>query len=84
MHQHRADIALVLLDMQMPRLDGEHAMRAMRALEPTLPILFTSGFSGEAVGSGLLADRRVGFLAKPFRNHELIAAVRALLDSRGA
>ena len=83
-HQHRADIALVLLDMQMPRLDGEHAMRAMRALEPTLPILFTSGFSGEAVGSGLLADRRVGFLAKPFRNHELIAAVRALLDSRGA
>ncbi len=76
---HRADISLVLLDMSMPRLDGRGAFLAMRALDPGVPILLTTGYTLNEEVQALLDFGRAGFLPKPFDAAELTVAVEALL-----
>ena len=74
---HRPD--LLCLDIMMPKLDGYEVCRRIRAIDPTVPILFLSAKSEEidvVVGFQLGAD---DFVRKPFGKHELIARVRAVL-----
>jgi CheY-like chemotaxis protein len=78
--RHAARISVVLLDLLMPRLGGEEAMQAMRALQPRLPIVISSGFSDDVMTDRLLAEEGVAFLAKPYHNGELLSALRDVLD----
>ncbi len=74
-------IALVVLDVIMPRLGGQQALARMRALRPDLKALFVSGYAPEATGIGeLLAGGRVAVVHKPFLAVELAMKVRQLLD----
>jgi PAS domain S-box-containing protein len=76
-----ADVDLVLLDMLMPRLNGEETLRAIRATHATLPVILTSGFS-EAVGaSRLLDDPYVCFVQKPYGAQELLDLVAQFLPA---
>ncbi len=63
--RHQASIALVLLDLTMPRMSGEETLRAIRALAPHLPVILMSGYNQSAVPE-LATDDRVSFLQKPF------------------
>jgi two-component system response regulator MprA len=70
---------LVLMDVEMPGLDGLAATRRIRASGSTVPILMITGRN--AVGDRIVAldNGADGYLAKPFANEELLARVRALL-----
>ncbi|AJF66392.1 response regulator transcription factor [Streptomyces vietnamensis] len=70
---------LVVLDVQMPRMDGLTAARRIRAAGSTVPILMLT--ARDTVG-----DRVTGldagaddYLVKPFELDELFARIRALL-----
>ncbi|MEU6353524.1 response regulator transcription factor [Streptomyces sp. NPDC047072] len=70
---------LVLMDVQMPGLDGLAATRRIRASGSTVPILMITG--RDAVGDRIVAldNGADGYLSKPFEPEELLARVRALL-----
>ncbi|MFJ9807880.1 response regulator transcription factor [Streptomyces sp. NPDC101158] len=77
MESYRPD--LVVLDVQMPRMDGLTAARRIRAAGSTVPILMLT--ARDTVG-----DRVTGldagaddYLVKPFELDELFARIRALL-----
>jgi DNA-binding NarL/FixJ family response regulator len=70
----------VLLDMLMPRLSGADALRAMREVMPDLPIVLTSGFTGDGTVDQLENLELVRFIQKPYRMDDLISMVRALID----
>ncbi|MCZ7459449.1 response regulator transcription factor [Streptomyces sp. WMMC940] len=70
---------LIVLDIQMPRMDGLTAARRLRSAGSTLPILMLT--ARDTVG-----DRVTGldagaddYLVKPFELDELLARIRALL-----
>jgi len=68
---------VVLLDMSMPEMGGEAVLRALRSIEPDLPAVLMSGFSAVNLHS-VLSDLAVqGFVQKPFRPDQVVAAVRA-------
>ena len=72
------EVALVLLDTSMPRLDGLAVIRRLRAAEATarLPVVLVTGAGAEAdriQGLELGAD---DYLIKPFSITELVACVR--------
>jgi two-component system, cell cycle sensor histidine kinase and response regulator CckA len=70
---------LAVLDLVLPRASGRQVFLALRAQQPALPILLTSGFAREGNISDLLEQPLVGFLEKPWRPSELLDAVERLL-----
>jgi DNA-binding response OmpR family regulator len=77
-------VALVLLDLGLPGMDGLEVCRQLRATRSSVPVLVLTARTDEVdfvVGLDAGADDYVG---KPFRLAELLARVRALLRRRGA
>lgn len=76
-----AAIDLVLLDIIMPKMNGNDALHAMRRINPEVKVLLTSGFSRDAEKIDPAEPGIHGFIQKPFRRAELSQSVtRALLN----
>ena len=74
-------IALVLTDLRMPVMDGRQLAAALARRRPSLPIVFMSGFTAQLMDLRLVSPH-LAFLAKPFRNDDLLAAVKTQLERR--
>jgi CheY-like chemotaxis protein len=69
-----------MLDMTMPGMTTGEIVRAIRALDPTVPILLNSGFASNKTAKQILEEDSVqGFLAKPYDLHQLLEKVQSLL-----
>jgi hemerythrin-like metal-binding protein/PAS domain S-box-containing protein len=77
---NRDRIRLILMDLTMPRMNGEEAYRALRAHGMLVPVLLTSGFCEGHVLEHFHGKGIAGFLQKPYRLHLLALAVRRALD----
>ncbi len=73
--QQSGEIALVLIDNDMPALTGEQTILLLRGRAPNLPMILMSGRADMNALPG------VGRLAKPFQIHELLDAVSAKLNA---
>jgi len=69
------EVSLVILDLIMPGMDGADTCVRLRALDPDLPVLFSSGFSQEGTIEKLLRQGPGGFLPKPYTMADLTQAV---------
>jgi len=76
--QQADDIALVLLDMVMPRMNGAACFRALRERRD-VPILLVSGYTDHAAARELLAAGANGFLEKPYTAEQLAAELDRIL-----
>ncbi len=74
-------VVAVLLDMTMPRMNGEQAFRALRDLNPDVRVVLMSGFTEQdAAGS---FEGRAGFIQKPYELGALREAVRRAIEQSG-
>jgi signal transduction histidine kinase/CheY-like chemotaxis protein len=78
--EHRGEIGLVLLDLNMPGLPGDEVYRALRRESPALPILLSSGYPEEKALARIEAGEALAFLQKPYRTEGLRRRVRELLE----
>jgi two-component system, cell cycle sensor histidine kinase and response regulator CckA len=69
-------VSLVLTDLRMPIMDGRQLASALARRRPSLPIVFMSGFTAQLMDLRLVSPN-LAFLAKPFRDQDLLAAVRS-------
>ena len=76
-----AAIDLVVSDVVMPEVGGRELAARLALLEPALPVLYMSGYTGEDVVQRGLMDAGAPFQQKPFTSDGLARAVRELLDS---
>ena len=65
--ENEADIAVVLLDVRMPEMDGPKTLAALRRINPAVVCCFMSGHTGEHTPESLLGLGAVRLFAKPFR-----------------
>jgi two-component system, cell cycle sensor histidine kinase and response regulator CckA len=72
---HRASIRAVLLDVNMPRMDGRDCLKRLRRLDPHVRIIMCSGFTEEALERDGADQGIAAFLKKPFRRDDLAAAI---------
>ncbi len=74
--QHGAELDLVLLDIDMPRLDGLKCLEQLRALRPSMKALMSTGQGLNEAARSLVEAGTVGYLEKPYTQAQLAEAVR--------
>jgi two-component system response regulator MprA len=65
---------LVLLDVEMPGLDGFDVLIGLSARHRALPVVMMSARSATAIRTGAIASGAIDCLEKPFENIELLRA----------
>jgi PAS domain S-box-containing protein len=79
--QHQNEISLVLMDIQMPSIDGVNAIRVLQQMNPQVKII---------VISGLISNRQLleaskisvqAFLLKPYTINDLLRTIKSVLSS---
>lgn len=63
----------------MPRMDGEEAFRELRRIDPGVQVILTSGYSEQDATESFAGKGLAGFLQKPYRPQELLAAIYAVI-----
>lgn len=81
---HKGRISLVLLDLNMPKMSGQHCLRELLRMDPGVKVLVVSGNAVSSKIDKILRDGAVGFLAKPYQLEELLTKIREMLDQRQA
>ena len=73
---------LIVLDLSMPFMDGEETFKRLRALNPNVVVLLSTGFLAQAQDriDRMLAAGLAGFIRKPHRPDELLAQVQTTLE----
>ena len=69
------EIDLVILDLIMLKLSGRDAFAAMKAINPNVKVVVSSGYSMKGEAQAVLDEGAIGFLQKPFRKADLVNKV---------
>lgn len=77
---HRNNIHLILLDLSMPGLNGKQTYQALRALDPHVKIVLSSGYDESDVATMLADDPLTRFLHKPYDLTQLTQHLYSLLQ----
>jgi two-component system, chemotaxis family, CheB/CheR fusion protein len=78
--QEHGSIDLVLLDLTMPVMSGEETFENLRQVDPSVPVILSSGFSHETATERFHGKGIAGFLGKPYAVSELVRAVEAAMN----
>jgi two-component system cell cycle sensor histidine kinase/response regulator CckA len=76
LERHDGRVDLVVSDVVMPEMDGPTLLKELRSRDPSVRIIFVSGYAEDAFARNLPEDQQFAFLPKPFTLKQLIAAVK--------
>ena len=77
--RHKEEIAVVVLDIVMPDVDGREVFRRIRKIDPAARVIISSGYHEERDATDLLKEGAVRFVQKPYRINELVGKVGELM-----
>ncbi len=76
------ELDLLITDVILPGVNGSVLAERFREQRPSLRVLFTSGYTDDAIAQHGVLQEGVRYLAKPFGPQALAAKVRAVLDEK--
>lgn len=74
-------IGLVILDYFLPVIDGDAVFDELRAVNPNVNVVLSSGFAEQSKIASMLAQGLRGFIPKPYSRAKLLEQVRSTLDA---
>ena len=80
--QHKNDIALVLLDMTMPIMNGSECLSKLRDIRADIPVILSSGYTEEDTVSRFTGKNLSGFVQKPYTADALGEAIEKALNKQ--
>jgi CheY-like chemotaxis protein len=80
--QHANEIDLALLDVVMPKRTGLDVLDVIRRSRPEIPVLFSSGYSGDVLGADLTERKDFELIRKPFQQGDLLNRIGRLIERK--
>lgn len=77
-------IALTILDFTMPVMDGADVFEELLEINPTVPVVLSSGFAEQERLRSMLSRGLRGFIPKPYTQQKLLTQIRSVLDTLNA
>jgi CheY-like chemotaxis protein len=74
-------IGLIILDFFLPVMDGDAVFDELRAINPNVNVVLSSGFAEQTKIGAMLARGLRGFIPKPYTRERLLEQVRSTLDA---
>lgn len=76
------DIDLIIADINMPEIDGNKILTAVKEIEPDTPVIIITGIHADDVERLAAEWGADNYLAKPFETPALISMIREILDKK--
>lgn len=75
-------ITCVILDLTMPRMNGEEAFKELLKLDPNIPVILASGYSQAEITDRHVIDGMAAFIQKPFTLQNLAGVLKTVLEEK--
>ena len=72
----------MILDLTMPRLDGEATFHALRRIRDDVPVILSSGYNEQEITNRFVGGGLAGFIQKPYQLETLRARLEQALRGR--
>ena len=79
--EHPEPIDLLITDVVMPRMNGRELAEQLLESQPSMKVLYMSGYTADMIAHRGVLDEGIHFLSKPISRDSLAQTVRQLLDS---
>jgi signal transduction histidine kinase len=79
--RHAGPIDLLLTDVVMPQMSGRALAGELTGMRPDMRVLYTSGYTDDAIVQHGVLDPDIAFLQKPYSPIGLARKVREVLDA---
>src|SRR3989338_9718110 len=73
-------IALVLMDIKMPKVDGLDVLKEMKSKRPGLKVIMVTGYKAVETAGEAARLGAVGYIVKPFKSNEILSTVQKNID----
>lgn len=78
----RDDVALIVCDMGLPKLNGSEVFKQVKRIKPDVRFIFASGYIEPAERSEMLKSGAREFIQKPYEPTEMLNKIRSVLDEK--
>ncbi len=75
-------IDLLITDVVMPGMNGKELAEQLKKMNPQIKCIYMSGYTANVIAHRGVLDKGLHFIQKPFQANKLIAAARAVLDTK--
>ena len=80
MQEH--DFELVVTDLKMPGMSGLEVLKAIKILQPEIPVIIITGYSTVDTAVDAMKNGAIDYIAKPFAPEQLIEKVGKALEQK--
>jgi two-component system cell cycle sensor histidine kinase/response regulator CckA len=77
--EHADKIGLVILDMNMPKMNGKDTFHHLKKIHPSVKVLLATGYSENLVAGEMIKQGLAGVISKPYSVDEVVQKVLQFL-----
>ncbi len=76
------EFGLIITDLKMPGMDGIEVLKAVKALQPNVPVIMITGYATVDTAVDAMKHGAADYIAKPFTPEQILDKVRRVLEQR--
>ena len=80
--QEETSIHLVILDMNMPGMNGRDCLKEIKKISSRMKVIISTGDPGTISGEKSDQDNASGYITKPFRLQDILTQIRNVLGDK--